>query len=653
MAKPQPKRKSPKSKMPTAASQRYTAKNISVLKGLEPVRRRPAMYIGGVDSNGLHHLVWEILDNSIDEVINGYATVVEVTLEKDSQRIEISDNGRGIPVDKHRETKKPALETILTTLHAGGKFDQGNYIHSGGLHGVGSSVVNALSSELVAVVRRDGFEYQQKFRRGKPTTTLKKTKKARGSGTTIRFTPDTEIFDRVKFDAARLREVLESRAYLHGGLRIVFRDLTSGKTHTFKYDQGIREYLKKVVAERGRAPTQDFVFYLERSDEPRTEVALLWTDETAEHVRSYANGVRTSEGGTHELGLKAGVVRAVRGYMESHDLQPKGLTVAAEDVREGLIAILSVYLLKPQFQGQTKNRLNNPEMSTQVGNTVASALERFFNQNPSIASSVVGRAVLAARARAASRAAVAEVTRKTAVSHRLNLPGKLADCESTRPEGSELFIVEGDSAGGTAKQGRNRKTQAILPLRGKVLNTEQAGLSKVVANKELADLLSVLGCGMAKSFDMGKLRYHKIIILTDADSDGHHIATLLLTFFYRYLNPLVRAGFVYLGMPPLYRIARGKETTWAWDDAEKDRLLSESNGGASERDITRFKGLGEMNPEQLRQTTMDPATRTLLRVVIVDDLETDKVVNDLMGKDSSARYRFVMESASEADDVDV
>jgi len=653
MEKPQTRQKSPKSKMATTASQRYTAKNISVLKGLEPVRRRPAMYIGGVDSNGLHHLVWEILDNSIDEVINSYATVVEVTLAKDSRGREISDNGRGIPVDRHRETKKSALETILTTLHAGGKFDQGNYIHSGGLHGVGSSVVNALSSELLAVVRRDGFEYEQKFRRGKPTTPLKKTKKARGTGTTIRFTPDPEIFGQVKFDAARLYEVLESRAYLHGGLRIVFRDLTSGKTHTFKYDQGIREYLKKVVAERNRTPTQDFVFYLERSDEPRTEVALLWTDEPAEHIRSYANGVRTPEGGTHELGLKAGVVRAVRGYMESHDLQPKGLTVAAEDVREGLTAILSVYLLKPQFQGQTKNRLNNPEINAQVGNAVASALEHFFNQNPTIASSVVGRAVLAARARAASRAAVAEVTRKTAVSHRLNLPGKLADCQSTRPEGSELFIVEGDSAGGTAKQGRDRKMQAILPLRGKVLNTEQAGLSKVVANKELADLISVLGCGMGKNLEMGKLRYHKIIILTDADSDGHHIATLLLTFFYRYLNPLVRAGFVYLGMPPLYRIHRGKETTWAWDDAEKDRILAESNGGANARDITRFKGLGEMSPEQLRQTTMDPRTRTLLKVMIVDELETDKVVNDLMGKDSSARYRFVMESASEADDVDV
>jgi DNA gyrase subunit B/topoisomerase-4 subunit B len=631
---------------------KYTAKDISVLKGLEPVRRRPAMYIGGVDANGLHHLVGEILDNSIDEVINGYATTIEVVLDADAEGIEIADNGRGIPVDIHPETRKPALETILTTLHSGGKFDQGNYIHSGGLHGVGSSVVNALSAELVATVRRDGWEYTQKYRRGKPVAPLRKAGQAKGSGTTIRFKPDPEVFDKTRFDPARLREVLESKAYLHRGLRIVFRDLTSGKTHVFKYEEGIREYLKKVVAERGRAPIQDFLFYLERPDDPRMEVALLWTDEPAEHIRSYANGIRTQSGGTHDLGLKTGVVRAVRSYMESHDLQPKGVSVAAEDVREGLTAILSVYLLKPQFQGQTKDRLNNPETNAQVANVVAAALESFFHQNPSIASAIAGRAVLAARARAASRAAAEEVTRKTGVSHRLNLPGKLADCESTRPEKSELFIVEGDSAGGSAKQGRDRKTQAILPLRGKVLNTEQAGLSKVLSNKELADLVSALGCGMGKDFDASKLRYQRIIILTDADSDGHHIATLLLTFFYRYLTPLIRGGHVHLGLPPLYRIVSGKETAWAWTDAEKDRIAAR-NGKGKEGDVTRIKGLGEMSPEQLRETTMDPRTRTLLKVLIADELETDRVVNDLMGKDPSARYRFVMESAGEADDLDV
>ncbi len=639
--------------MTTSTARSYTAKDISVLKGLEPVRQRPAMYIGGVDPNGLHHLVCEILDNSIDEVINGYASSIDVTLDKDAEGIEISDNGRGIPVDTHPETKRPALETILTTLHSGGKFDQANYIHSGGLHGVGSSVVNALSVELIATVRRDGHEYQQKYRRGKPTTPLKKVGPARGTGTTIYFKADPEIFAKTKLDPARLREVIESKAYLHRGLRIVFRDLTKGETHTFRYEEGIREYLAKIVKERGRTPTADFVFYHERAEDPRMELALQWTDETAEHIRSYANGIRTPEGGTHELGLKAGVVKAVRGCMESHNLQPKGVTVAAEDIREGLTAILSVYLKDPQFQGQTKNRLNNPEIQGLVSNAVASQLEPYFNQNPSIAQAVVGRAVLAARARAASRAAVAEVTRKTAVSHRLNLPGKLADCESTRPEESELFIVEGDSAGGSAKQGRDRKTQAIIPLRGKVLNTEQAGLSKVISNKEITDLVSVLGCGIGKDCDVAKLRYHKIIILTDADSDGHHIATLLLTFFYRHLHVLVEKGYIYLGMPPLYRIDRGKEKLWAWDDAGKDRIVAESNGESRTDDITRFKGLGEMSPEQLKQTTMDPRTRTLLKVVISDELETDRVVNDLMGKDPQARYKLVMESAGEADDVDV
>ena len=636
-----------------APTKTYTAKNISVLKGLEPVRRRPAMYIGGVDATGLHHLVWEILDNSIDEVINGFASTVEVTLRKDGKTVEISDNGRGIPVDKHPETKKPALETILTTLHAGGKFDEGNYIHSGGLHGVGSSVVNALSEELVALVRRDGHEYEQRYRRGKPMGSVKKVRKVRGSGTTITFRPDPKIFTKIAFDPKRLLEVVESKAYLHRGLRIAFRDKTSGQSHDFKFDNGVEDYLKKIVNARGHNATQDFVFYFQREEEPRMEVALTWTSETAEYTRSYANGVRTTSGGTHELGLKAAVVRAVRNYMESHDLQAKGVTIAAEDIREGLTAVLSVYLVKPQFQGQTKERLNNPEVQAQVAAAVSGAMDSYFNSNPSVAKTIVGRAILAARARAASRAAAQQVVRKSAVSHRLNLPGKLADCESTQPDDSELFIVEGDSAGGSAKQGRDRKTQAILPLRGKVLNTEQASLSKVMANKEISDLVSALGCALGKNFDLSKLRYHKIIILTDADSDGHHISTLLLTFFYRYLTPLLRGGYVYLGMPPLYRIDHGQERRWAWDDAERDRVIEELGGRLRADAVTRFKGLGEMNPDQLRETAMDSRSRILLKVLIEDDVETDRTVNDLMGKDASARYRFVMEGARDADDLDI
>jgi DNA gyrase subunit B/topoisomerase-4 subunit B len=611
------------------------------------------MYIGSLDSRGLHHLIWEILDNSVDEAMNDFATTVEVKLDKDAQGIEITDNGRGIPVDKHPETKKPALETILTTLHAGGKFDSENYRHSGGLHGVGSSVVNALSSKLVATVRRDGKEYQQSYRRGKPTGPMKKLGSVKGSGTSIYFKPDSEIFAKAVFDPKRIRETLEARAYLHRGLRIVFRDGTERKSYTFKFDEGIKEYLKKIISASGSNATTDFLFFHSSESEPRMEVALEWTDSTTETIRSYVNGVHTPSGGTHEQGLKTGVVRAVRNYVESHELQPRGVTLTADDIREGLFCVLSCYHLDPQFQGQTKDRFNNLEMNAQVANAVATSLELYFNSNGSVAKSIVARAVLAARARAASRDAAMQVKRKTAVSHRLNLPGKLADCESTRPDLSEIFIVEGDSAGGSAKQARERKFQAILPLRGKVLNTEQASLAKVMQNKELADIVSALGCGMGKGFDIRQLRYHKVIILTDADSDGHHIMTLLLTFLYRYLPGLIKEGHVYLGMPPLYRIDHRGEKHWAWTDAEKDKIIEDLGGRVSEDAVTRFKGLGEMSPPQLKDTAMSPRTRALQRVLIVDELETDRVINDLMGKDSSARYRFVMERASEADDLDL
>ncbi|MFP6738935.1 MAG: DNA topoisomerase IV subunit B [Planctomycetota bacterium] len=631
----------------------YSAKDISVLKGLEPVRMRPAMYIGGIDKNGLHHLVWEIVDNAIDEVINGHATTVEVVLDKDSSGIEVSDNGRGIPVDMHPETKRPALETILTTLHAGGKFDSGNYIHSGGLHGVGSSVVNALSKEMTARVKRQGKEYEQRFSRGKPKGDMKLVRKVKGRGTTIHFKPDPDIFRATRFDTKRIHETLEARAYLHKGLKIVYRDRSKGTSETFQFDEGIKAYLEKLVKERGFKPTHDFIFDQGTEKEPRMEVALQWTDEPGEYIRSYVNGVYTRDGGTHEQGLRTGVVRAVRNYIDIHDLQPRGVRMTPDDLREGLCAVLSIYHLDPQFQGQTKEKLNNPEVNAQVASVVGTNLELYFNSNPTTAKAVVARAVLASKARRASRDAVLQVKRKTAVSHRLNLPGKLADCESTRPAKSELFIVEGDSAGGSAKQARERKTQAILPLRGKVLNTEQASLSKVMENKELSDMLSALGCGMGASFNISQLRYHKIIILTDADSDGHHIMTLLLTFFYRYLPELIKEGYIYLGMPPLYRIDHRGKKYWAWSDEDKEEIIGRFEGGVSEDAVTRFKGLGEMSPPQLKETAMSTESRSLQRVFIDDPLVTDQVIRDLMGKDAAARYKFVMEKADEADDVDL
>jgi DNA gyrase subunit B/topoisomerase-4 subunit B len=642
-------------------AQSYSAKDITVLEGLEPVRKRPAMYIGGTDKVGYHHLLWEVLDNSIDEVINRHATRIEVTLHADGKTITNEDNGRGIPVDVIAKHKKPALEVILTTLHAGGKFDRGkSYVHSGGLHGVGASVVNALSSQLTAVVKRDGARYEQTYARGVPTSKLKKLGAAKGSGTRITFRPDEKIFGpRLHFDAKLIAERLEAKTYLHRGVKITFRNETTRpiETHTYQHDKGIAEFLTKVVDQRGRAtvPRETTGFYLERHGEVELELALVWTEATEEAIKSYVNGVPTPSGGTHELGLKSGVVKAVRNYVSTHNLAPKGLSLTAEDIREGLVVILSVYVGDPQFQGQTKERLNNPEVTAQVDGAVRPALEQYLNENKSIAEAVVARAILAARAREASRAASQAVTRKTAVSHRLNLPGKLADCSSTNPAESELFIVEGDSAGGSAKQGRDRKTQAILPLRGKVLNAEQASTSKLMANKELQDIVSALGCGIGPKLDLSKLRYHRIFLLMDADADGHHIATLLLTFFYRYMKPLIAGRYVYLAQPPLYRIDIGKQTHWALDDPDRDRIIAEHAKGNAKPSITRFKGLGEMSPAILKQTTLDPRSRTTLRVSVHDgeELETDRIIAELMGKDAGARFRFITDSAAEADELDV
>jgi DNA gyrase/topoisomerase IV subunit B len=629
---------------------RYTAKDITVLEGLEPVRKRPGMYIGGVDAVGLHHLLWELLDNAVDEAMNGHCDKITVTLHKDGRTITVSDNGRGIPVDVHPKYKRPALELILTTLHAGGKFENQNYFHAGGLHGVGASVVTALAASMTAEVKRDGALWTQSFARGLATSKLKKMGPARGSGTTITFAPDAQIFPSTIFNPATIRERLEARSFLHRGLTLIFENQVDRRTETFRHERGIAEYIEKHLSDCSKRQIAQ-PFYAERKDGFIVECAVAWTEATDERILSYVNGIPTPSGGTHENGLRSGLTKAVRNYIAVQNLLPKGLTLAAEDIREGLVAILSLYVQQPQFQGQTKDRLNNAEVTAPIDTFIRSALENHLLGNPTPAKAIVNRVILAARARMASRAAAESVTRKTAVSHRLNLPGKLADCSSTDPGESELFIVEGDSAGGSAKQGRDREFQAILPLRGKVLNAEQASTSKVLSNKELTDMISALGCGFGKDFDPGKLRYGKICLLMDADADGHHICTLLLTFFYRHLPELIRRGHVYIAQPPLYRIETGKTVQWALDDAERDRILAAANGKSVT--VQRFKGLGEMNPGTLKETTLDPQRRTLLRVAVDDASKTEATIQTLMGKDVEPRFKFIMERAPKVEEVDV
>ena len=639
----------------------YTGEDIDVLEGLDPVRKRPGMYIGGTGRPGLHHILWEVVDNAVDEATNGYASTIEVVLHEDGEHVTVSDNGRGIPVDEHPEKEIPTVQLILTTLHSGGKFDASNYITSGGLHGVGVSVVNALSEELVATVKRDGKEYEQRFRRGTPVTGLETTKEgARGTGTTISFRPDPDIFESVAFDPSWIREHLEVKTYLNRDLKIVFRDETSDERYELHHEGGIQEYLGHLVEDLQVSPIHEDVFMLVDDDldeEGRLEIALQWTDAPKEQLHTFVNGIPTQDGGTHAQGLKSGVRSVVRSFMDTHDLVPHRLEIKGDDTREGLVAIVNLFLVDPQFQGQTKDKLNNPSARSLVSGALRTDLEQYLNDHPSTGEAIASRVVQAAKARRARRSASSGSSGGSGSKSRLQLPGKLADCSSSSASECELFIVEGDSAGGSAKQARDRDTQAVLPLRGKVLNAEQATLDRVQSNTELSNIVQALGCGLGDELTLSDLRYHKVILLMDADSDGHHIATLLLTFFYRYMRPLIEGGHVYIAQPPLYRIDAGQETHWALDDPDKERILDDlrSDGRNLTVDLQRFKGLGEMMPATLNETTLSPEGRRLLEVDIPDTerMVTEQTITDLMGRDSSARFEFIMQHAAEADELDV
>lgn len=656
----------------------YSAADIEVLEGLEPVRKRPGMFIAGTDTPaGLHQLVFEILDNSVDEAMNGHADEIRVVLHKDGTSVTVVDNGRWIPVDVHPTFKRPALELILTTLHAGGKFSSKNYQTAGGLHGVGSSVVNALSSQLVARVKRDGGEFEQSYSRGKATSPVKKIREGvKGSGTAIRFSPDPEIFKTILFSPQIIKDTMRSRAYLNPGLKLIFENEATKEKEEYFYPDGIVAYLRQLLEQRKASVVGDETFAIERKEDIEISMAFGWTESTDETFYSYANGIHTPEGGSHEIGAKNGIVKAVRNYIAVHDIPLKGVKIGAEDIREGLLAVVSVKLPsgthQAQFQGQTKSKLNNPEVAPLV-EAASRTLEKLLNEKPTVAQAIVNRIVLAAKARLASREAVQSVRRKIGVSHRLTLPGKLADCSSTRPDESELFLVEGDSAGGSAKLGRNRHFQAVLALRGKVLNSIGQNAKKVLENKELSNIVAALGCGTGGTFREDKLRYGKVIILTDADADGMHISTLLLAFFFQHMRPLIERGHLYLGKPPLYGIfyndpgrkkadaeeakskkkeKKGKSTRsqsvlWAYSDDELNATLKKHNLRGPR--ITRYKGLGEMNPAELWETTLDPANRTLLRVAIEDQAFVEVALTNLMGSDPAERYKLIIERAETVD----
>ena len=628
---------------------KYDAEKIQVLEGLEAVRKRPSMYIGSTDTHGLHHLVYEVADNSIDEAMAGYCTEVNVSVNKDGS-VTIRDNGRGIPVDLHPKYKKPALEIVMTKLHAGGKFDNKSYKVSGGLHGVGVSVVNALSVWMEATVEKDGKFHHQRYERGLPIAEMDVKDGSDRNGTTITFMPDHEIFETVEFDFNVILNRMRELAFLNRGLRIsVEMEDDEESRNVFKYDGGIIEYVKFINKAKNSLHAEPIYFSGSKGD-TQLEIAMQYTDSYREAIHSYANNINTIEGGTHLSGFRAALTRTLNDYAKKNNmLTDKSMSLSGDDVREGLTAIISVKLGEPQFEGQTKTKLGNSEMRGIVESLVNDKLAEFLEENPKVAEISIQKSILSAQAREAARKA-RELTRRKGFLEGGGLPGKLADCSEKDPAKSELYIVEGDSAGGSAKQGRNREFQAILPLRGKILNVEKARLDKILKNNEIRTLITAFGTNIGEEFDLSKARYHKLIIMTDADIDGAHIRTLLLTFLYRYMKPLIEAGYVFIAQPPLYRISKGKTEHWVFTDAEKDAPLKEKGDGWG---VQRYKGLGEMNDHQLWDTTMDPENRVLLQVTIEDAMLADELFTILMGDAVEPRRNFITEHAKDVVNLDV
>lgn len=627
----------------------YNAEQIQVLEGLEPVRKRPGMYIGSTGPKGLHHLVYEVLDNSIDEALAGRCDKIRITLHKDNT-VTVLDNGHGIPVGIHRQTGIPALELVMTKLHAGGKFGGEGYKISGGLHGVGVSVVNALSQWLEVEVYADGKIHHQRYQRGQKVTDLKVIGSTKKTGTKVSFKPDSEIFETLDFDYTTLNQRIRELAFLNKGLEIIFSNENTGENNKYKFDGGLKSYIEFLNKNRDVLHKKPIYFEGTR-DGVLVEFAMQYHTGYQESIFSFANNINTQEGGSHEIGFKASLTRIVNDYARKNNLIKNGNSnLTGEDIREGLTAIISVKLHDPQFEGQTKTKLGNPEVRGIVDSFTSEELSFFLEQNPPLSRKILEKSISASRAREAARRA-RELTRRKSALEISALPGKLADCSVKDPSMAELFIVEGESAGGSAKQGRDRRNQAILPLRGKIINVEKARLDKILANEEIKTLITALGTGIAEDFDLGKARYHKVIIMTDADVDGAHIRTLLLTFFYRYMKPLLEAGYIYIAQPPLYLVKKGKNEQYLYSDRDLERVLREI--GRDGVNIQRYKGLGEMNAEQLSDTTMNSGSRTLMQVSIEDAIAADELFSALMGDKVEPRREFIEKHAASVKNLDV